>query len=253
MKSLVGRTAIALVTFVIGLAAVTFWYGYYQRTAIKLRSMEIINSGAATNMNAPPAATALPQGTTEAKLTPRQSKYLKAIEIVQHDEEAHLSPMKFENTATKNIDVDLDLGDNIENQLILLRPAPGTTGEFKIEGQFETSFQVSGEGPHIDLRDWKHYRSPWRELKKLEENAFLTPSLSEADYTRFPAVTLKETYRAVLKAGGTRWAREARRCKTLTSEPCSVGVSSMSFRIKFKEGERWKVINQINFTIPMGC
>lgn len=185
---------------------------------------------------------------------PRRSKYLRAIEFVQHDEARALETLKIEETETEDIDIDLDLSDDIENQLVILRPtAAFLESEFKIEQQFETSFQVSDEGPHFDLRDWKHYRSRWRELKSMGGSMFLTRKISEAESQRFPNVTMQEIYRAVLSGVDTRWANMAQTCRTLTSDPCGVGVSTISFRISVKEKGRWKIINRINFAIPMGC
>lgn len=250
MKILLSRAGVTLLTFVVGLLAVGLWYGYCQRATIKLKPVVI----ASTDFDVPPPT---PDPLSEAEIlidsTWRRSKYLRAIEIVQQDKERYLRPMKFENTAQETWDVDLDLGDDIENQLIVLRPTPATGREFKVEHQFETSFQVSGEGPHVDLTNWKHYRSRWRELKPMGDDAFLIPVISEADARRFPAVTRREIYRAVLRASDKRWANEARRCRSLTTEPCGVGVSRISLRIKVKDEGRWKVINRFNFMIAMGC
>ncbi len=249
MEILLSRAGIALLTFVAGLLAVGLWYGYRQRAAREPQPLIV-----STDFDVPPPT---PDAASEAAIlieaTWRRSKYLHAVEIVQHDKERYLRPMKFENTAEVTWDVDLDLGDDIENQLIVLRPTPATGREFKVEQQFETTFQVSGEGPHIDLMDWKHYRSPWRELKRMGDDAFLIPVISEADARRFPAVTKRERYRAVLRASDKDWANKARRCRTLTTEPCSVGVSRISLRVKVKEEGRWKLINRFNFMIAMGC
>lgn len=250
MKLLISKAGIALITFVAGLSAVAFWYSGGSRQRVRIEVNPIIVS---KDFDVPPAETAPSGETIKIDSGARQSRYLQAIEIVQHDKERTFAQMKIENTAAERIDFDLDLGDSIENQLIILRPIYASGREFKIEQQFETSFQVYGEGPHVDLRDWKHYRSPWRELKSTGDNMFLTRTISEADASRFPSVTKAQIYRAVLKAGDEDWAKETRRCQTLTSEPCNVGLSLISFRIKVKEEGRWKVVNRINFSIPMGC
>jgi hypothetical protein len=248
MKLSIGRAGIALITFVIGLSAVASWYGQRKRVTIKVDPVIV-----SKDFDVPPTENPPPGETTTIASESRQSKYLQGIEIVQHDTERTFTQMKFENTAAEKIDVDLDLGDDIENQLIILRPSYASREGLKIEQQFETSFQVYGEGPHVDLTEWKHYRSPWRELRSIGDNMFLTQTISEAEASRFPAVTKAQIYRAVLNAGDERWAEEARTCKTLTSAPCSVGVSRISFRIKVKEEGRWKVVNRLNFMIPMGC
>ena len=250
MKILLSRAGIAFLTFVAGLFAVGLWYGYRQRDTVKLKPVVI----ASTDFDVPPPTPVPPsEAAILIDVTWRRSKYLRAVEIVQHDKERYLRPMKFENTAEETWDVDLDLAEDIENQMIVLRPAPATGREFKVEHQFETTFQVSGEGPHVDLTNWKHYRSAWTELKRMGDDAFLIPVISEADARRFPAVTRREIYRAVLRASDKDWANKARRCRSLTTDPCSVGVSRISLRIRVKEEGRWKVINRFNFMLPMGC
>ncbi|MBA2734468.1 MAG: hypothetical protein H0U54_16525 [Acidobacteria bacterium] len=182
----------------------------------------------------------------------RLCEYMSSIEIVRHDEESEINPRAFKNLSRHPIFVDLDLSESIENQIILLR---GTIPEreFKLEQQFETSLAISDEGPHLDLVDWKHYRSEWREIKKLENNKFLTLKLTEADASRFPHVTMQEIYQEVLKEGGNRWANLVRAAKTINDYPIGISVSKISLRIKVREGERWRVLKRLEFTIPMGC
>jgi hypothetical protein len=248
MNKTIFRITVALITFLLGVATVAlFAMDYYA----PLEETYPVRSAHLLNIPTPPVKVSREGAQTEPQ--PRRSKYLKAIEIRQGDEDHPIQEMIFENTATKVINIDLDLGDNIENQKIVLRPHDGETREFKIEQQFETSFQVHNEGPHIDLKDWKHYRSNWEEIRAVEKNVFLTPKLREADHTKFPQVTRTEIYNAVFNAGGREWAQKTRRCQTLTDSYCNVGVSRISYRIMVKESGQWKVINQLNFDIPMGC
>lgn len=189
----------------------------------------------------------------QQKNSPGKPKHLAAIEIVRFDPEIEVGEIKVEDLSVKPIDFDLDLGNSIENQIIALHPYRNDSREFKIEQQFETSMSISDEGPHLDLTDWKHYTSDWQEIKRLEGNRFLTPKISESDYQRFPKVTSKEIYNAVLKWSGKRWANHARSCKTANDGACLVSVSRISFRIKAKENGRWNIIHNINVFVPMGC
>jgi hypothetical protein len=182
----------------------------------------------------------------------RLCEYMSSIELMRHDEEAEINPRVFKNLSRHPIFVDLDLSESIENQIILLH---GTIPEreFKLEQQFETSLVISDEGPHLDLIDWKHYRSEWREIKKLGNNKFLTLKLSEADASRFPHVTMQEIYQEVLKKGDDRWTNLVRTAKTINDYPIGISVSKISLRIKVWEDERWRVLKRLEFTIPMGC
>lgn len=267
MRHSIYKALVALMTFAIGLGAVAFWHGYYQRA----RTWRLSAGSVATVSPVPPAGIRItappPQMRHEPPVNtaPQRSEYLRAIRFTRGDEYSRQAQLILDNTASEELDVDLELGDIISNQLIewddktenqriILSPTNAAKArEFKIEQQFETSFQVSSEGPHVDLRDWKHYYSHWRELKRMGDTMFLTRKISEAEAQRFPTVTRQEIYSAVLKAGDPAWASDARTCRTLTSAPCGVGVSTISFRISVREKGRWKIINRINFAIPMGC
>jgi hypothetical protein len=189
----------------------------------------------------------------QREILTKNPRNLAAIEIKRFDPEFEVEEIKVEDLSDKPMDFDLDLSHSIENQIIALHPYPNDSREFKVEQQFETSMSVSEEGPHLDLTDWKHYISDWQEIKRLEGNRFLTSKISESDYERFPKVTSKEIYEAVLKRGGKRLADYARSCKTSNDAPCLVGISRISFRIKAKENGKWNVIHKINVFIPMGC
>lgn len=178
--------------------------------------------------------------------------YLSAIEIARHDGTYPIARRTFSNLSEHPIYVDLDLGESIENQTILLREASPDL-EFKIEQQFETSLMVMDEGPHLDLTDWKHYRSEWREIRKLDDHKFLTLKLSEADSSKFPKVSMQEVYREVARRGDGKWARLARSARTVNDYPLGVGVNKISLRIKVREDNEWRVIKRLEFIIPMGC
>lgn len=189
----------------------------------------------------------------QRKISTAKSKNLAAIEITRFDPEFETIETKIEGLSIKPINLDLEFSLSIENQIIALHPYPNDSREFKIEQQFETSMSISEEGPHIDLTDWKHYTSDWREIKELSGNRFLTLNISAADHQKFPKVMSKEIYNAVLKNGGKRWADYARSCKNANDSVCSVSISRISFRIKAKENGKWNVIHKINVSIPVGC
>src|SRR5688572_20552919 len=72
-------------------------------------------------------------------------------------------PLKQEEIA-----VDVELGDTIFGQAIVLVPRNGTEQKnFRIQAQYETSLTILNEGPHLDLLDWKHFRSEWSDLEQL--------------------------------------------------------------------------------------
>lgn len=181
------------------------------------------------------------------------SKYLSVIELKPYDKKYPIMPVKLSKLSRKIIPYEVELGETTENQLIVLHPRPNVLNEFKIEERFETSLTVMGEGPHLDLLNWKHYYSTWRELKKVGKNRFLTPTISEAEASKFPKVSAKEIQNAILKYGDKWWLEHARKVKSPHDSPCGVGISKIWYRILVKNGDQWVVINTIAVDVPMGC
>lgn len=176
---------------------------------------------------------------------------LLSVDLVRHDPEYELTERTL--AAVAKMSVDLDLGETIENQVIVLNPHPKDSREFRVEQQFETSMAIGDEGPHFDLTDWKHYTSKWEEIQKLEENKFLTAGISESDSTRFPYVSTETIRKAVASRSDSRWLKLAGKCATPNSGPCYVSVSRISFRVSARENDGWKPIHRIDFSMPMGC
>jgi hypothetical protein len=226
----------ALSTFIIGVTVASLVY----QLSARRESTRVVTNIAALPVTMPPLNSA-----------PQQAFVSPAIEIAARpDSEFPFDGMKFDGLSGEAIDVDLGLGNDIENQIIILHTDADDAREFKIEQQFETSMTVTAEGPHFDLTDWKHYVSAWREIKHLERNRFLIATISESEATKFPQVTNAQIQRAVRDK---RWMNLARDCDTANTYPCAVSVSRISFKIKTKENGAWKTIRQLNFYLPMGC
>jgi hypothetical protein len=251
MQRFTARLLIALLTFFLGTTAAAL--------LATSRPALVKEYNNAANLNAPRLE-------TDADI--RHSDYLKAIEIAGHNQEYPVTARWLEDMPGDPVTVDLDLAESIEDQLIILHTYPGESWEFKVEQQFETSLTIMDEGPHLDLLDWKHYTSAWKEIKMVERNKFLTSEINESESSKFPKVTSREIQRAVGGADkklyadytesaddpvGEKWANTARQCKSSLDYPCTVSVSKIRFRIMVKEGDRWKIIKRMEFNVPMGC
>jgi hypothetical protein len=126
-----------------------------------------------------------------------------------------------------------------------------------VEYSYQTSVSISDSGPHLDLKNWKSFRSPWKRLEGAEGYAWKVPFVED---TRFPNVSKEEFLQAVRKAElerqikpENRWLDVARRCATVHEEPCHVGVSRIFLRIMVKAEGGTKEVQRIMFEIPMGC
>ena len=238
----IGRLAMFIVAFVIGSAAVLPPMPEIPELTDGAKKGETVHCRFTPDV-APPA--------------PAETKPSLTIRIPYNDPDSGFEERSISiDPARKptSTSIDLELGETMEDQLIILHPIPYQQQEFKIEQQFETSMALGDEGPHYDLDHWKHYTSPWQELPATGPNRFVSPSLSENDLSRFPKITTREIVGFLKKDGASeRWIELARTCKDSNSGACYTTVSRISLRISTKEGGRWKLIHTINFSIPMGC
>lgn len=178
---------------------------------------------------------------------------VESLEIIPAKKESFASPTAILFKSDEVVRVDLELGDSLEDLILRLHPRKGLKADFVVEQSFETSLTVMQEGPHLDLLDWKHYQAPWQPLKKLSATDFRTRRISAADSEKFPTVTPEEIQAVVTREGGAQLGKYVSKVKGPNDYPCGVGISKVRFRIKVREGTEEKVIQTLEFLVPMGC
>lgn len=151
--------------------------------------------------------------------------------------------------------LDLDLGDSVEGALVELGTEPPTPAmaQVQVQVQYETSVTIMNEGPHLDLRDWKHFTSPWIDLERVAGEQFRVPTFSAEDHSRFPEVEMTELCEAVLIAGGERWAELVKGATSPHEYPAGVDISIIRLRAVRVTGNESDSVFTIEFHIPMGC
>jgi hypothetical protein len=149
---------------------------------------------------------------------------------------------------------DLDIGDNIYGKEITI-VGGDQSAQYRIFERYRNSMRVMGEGPHLDLIDWRHFDSEWIELDQLAQRKFRTLAYEQMDSSKFPPVTNAELVSAVRKRASD-WPQIvelAKTCHNPNDEPCSVSDSSLYFRIEKLVGDRWTTVGMVEVYIPMGC
>ena len=142
----------------------------------------------------------------------------------------------------------LDIGASIEGVKLTLEGVSGADN-IVVEQCYETSLGVSDEGPHCDLLDWKHYRSPWKKIRQTGPGVFVCDSYSLAESRIFPVVSREEVKAAVAAQCGVEWGDMV---KSATEYPCEVGISNYYLCIKGRISGK-SVRKIIVFESPMGC
>lgn len=159
--------------------------------------------------------------------------------------------LRRDGTAT----VDLDLGESIDGETVTLN-FPASAGSYRVLQRYRTSMSISGEGPHLDLVDWRHFDSPWTPLKSLGAKRFRTLSSSEMDYSRFPPTTKAEIIKEARRRVTEDWPgmlEYAMGCKGPNDGSCYVSISSLYLRVQKRIGGSWTDVGVVEVTLPMGC
>ena len=150
--------------------------------------------------------------------------------------------------------IDLDLGQSIDDQELTLNFRDND--EYRVFERYRTSMSVSAEGPHLDLVNWRHFDSPWTQLKSVGHKRFRTLATEQMDDSKFPSTTNEEMVKEVRRLVGTDWpeiVELVKDCHSPKSGACFVSISSIYLRIQKRLGARWTDVGVVEFRLPMGC
>lgn len=173
-----------------------------------------------------------------------------------------LDVWKHPGQVPERLKIDLEPGDDMGGRVLRVRPAPGGVTRYRVRVQFETSAAISGEGPHIDLLDWRHCRSEWRTAQPEGGDGFRLPMPEDRDHSCFPKATRAELRTAVKQALGEYgfdreseqwWLDAVDRVHQVGESPSYVAISTVRVHVEQYDGSQWRVLTTIDFNLPMGC
>jgi hypothetical protein len=144
----------------------------------------------------------------------------------------------------------LELGETIENRMLQIKSKDNI--KLKFYQRYENSITVMNEGPHCDLTEWKHFDSPYHELK-INGNRLKTVEFSSADREKFVKVDMKELLAYIKDYCGKEWSDIARQAKSIRQYPFGIGQSRIFLKIEIIHSDNSKTERIISFEIPMGC
>lgn len=158
--------------------------------------------------------------------------------------------LSVEDLSADSVLISLELGDTPSGSMLVFHSQGSTISSVK--QKYETSITVMDEGPHLDLIEWKHYHSPWIELKMVSANQYQAIGYSQAQSEMFPEVDIEEVRMVVQKLGGERWFKHIEDLDDIHTYPFGVGISKLEFMIEYKVlGKLKKKV--LIFEIPLGC
>jgi hypothetical protein len=132
-------------------------------------------------------------------------------------------------------------------------------GQIKVEHQMETSLSISGRGPHLDLLEWKHHYTDWKEMKRIANNRWQSASFTADELKSFPTFDIDEVKEQVRKQlkdfpeDLDHWLKLSETCRPPFDQACGIGTSRAVIKMSTKKGADWIEIKRIEIPIPMGC
>jgi hypothetical protein len=200
----------------------------------------------------------------EIPVSPSAKPYIAQI-LLQHAPTVQggpVDPMDPNTVITsvqgKVVRLSLGLDDGFGFPLALKVTNRSASPPISVEYSYRKAVTISGDGPHLDLIDWKSYQSPWRAAKQIEQGWLLPDMNNEED--KFPPFEKKELIQAVRRATRThypsdarRWLAIARTCSTVNELPCIVTLSHVTVRIFVMLNGKKQEIETLEMDVPMGC
>jgi hypothetical protein len=157
----------------------------------------------------------------------------------------------------KVVRLSLALNDGFGFPLALKVATRPASPPVSVEYSYRKAVTISGDGPHLDLIDWKSYQSPRRVAKQIEQGWLLPDMHNEED--TFPTFQKKELIEAVRRAtrkhypsDARRWVAIARTCSTVNDLPCIVTLSHVTVRIFVTLNGKKQEIETLEMDVPMG-
>ncbi|MBO6516598.1 MAG: hypothetical protein JJ975_08605 [Bacteroidia bacterium] len=145
----------------------------------------------------------------------------------------------------------LELGQDIEGKTIGI--SNSLFKDVKLYQSHENSISISGEGPHCDLVDWKHFNSNWESIS-IKNNMATVYSYSGQERSAFVDVSMDEVRDAVREQCSDGWASLLDSTTSINEYPCNVLTNRIYIRVVLTNPE-----NDLNreklviFEVPMGC
>ncbi|MFT4975096.1 MAG: hypothetical protein ACI8S6_000983 [Myxococcota bacterium] len=120
-----------------------------------------------------------------------------------------------------------------------------------VEVQYETSITVSLEGPHWDLTDFVHGRSPWLPAETSESGLQVPEPTQISDMPQVSSAQIQDAIRDQL--GEHADGVELPVCAGPNTDACSVGLSAVYLRVTAWEDDTAIEQRIVKVRVPMGC
>ncbi len=150
------------------------------------------------------------------------------------------------------VEIYAELGETIEGQLISVSSDQLT--DLQVEQRYETSVTIMNEGPHCDLKDWKHFYSEWNKLQVNSEGEFTCDEYTEKESEKFPKISINDLKQTVKEKCSEGWLELIENIKKPTEYPSGVTISRYYLRVSGQRKNNGQTVTKlIIIEMPMGC
>lgn len=123
----------------------------------------------------------------------------------------------------------------------------------KVLQRFENSVTIMNEGPHCDLRNWKHYYSDWVEVPVEENDTYTLYKYTEVDRQQFVKVDLEEFKQYVTQECAGYWGELVANVSHVNEYPSGITMSRIFVKLVLTDNNGATTEKLIVFVLPMGC
>lgn len=153
---------------------------------------------------------------------------------------------------TNTAEVGVSLGSRTEGKKVKVKHTKFK--KIEVFQRYENSVTIMNQGPHCDLRQWKHYYSDWKKLNyNTKENTFITAIYKDADSEKFIPVNINDLKSAVKKKCGKYWSKLIKNIRNVNEYPSAVTMSKIYLKIVLTDKNGRITQKMVEFIIPMGC
>lgn len=147
--------------------------------------------------------------------------------------------------------INVDLGASPERKQIVL--VDNDYKHVSIFQRYENSISFMSENAQCDSKNWKHFNSEWKPLKKVRSNTFETLAYTENDWKKFIKTATEDLKTEVIDQCGEDWLNYFKKIENLKDHPVGVSTKRVFLKIILTDFENNITEKIIEFDIPNGC
>ena len=147
--------------------------------------------------------------------------------------------------------INVDLGASPERKQIVL--VDNDYKHVSIFQRYENSISFMSENAQCDSKNWKHFDSEWKPLKKVRSNTFETLAYTENDWKKFIKTATEDLKTEVIDQCGEDWLNYFKKIENLKDHPVGVSTKRVFLKLILTDFENNITEKIIEFDIPNGC